>query len=96
MLYKYTKSFWKKGVRLGEDTALLIENGKNAVCKGSGMTIVLNPHAIRNTNCGSVEKGCPIFVDHIMMTILTDGCRISLSTGQFENARETENSTERD
>ncbi|MDQ1161487.1 cyanophycinase [Chryseobacterium sp. SORGH_AS 447] len=78
------------GIGLGEDTALLIENGSHAVCKGSGMVMVLNPRQIQHTNCGSVEKGHPVFVDNVILSILTDGCRISLSSGQLENIQQPE------
>ncbi|WP_146940361.1 cyanophycinase [Chryseobacterium hagamense] len=79
------------GIGLGEDTALLIESGTHAVCRGSGMAVVLNPHNIQHTNCGSVEKGEPVFIDNIIMSMLTDGCRINLSSGQLENIQTLKN-----
>lgn len=79
------------GIGLGEDTALLIENGNHAVCKGSGMAVVLNPRNIQHTNCGSVEKGYPVFIDNLIMSMVTDGCRIDLSSGQLENMEALKN-----
>lgn len=79
------------GIGLGEDTALLIENGNHAVCRGSGMAVVLNPRNIQHTNCGTVEKGSPVFIDNLVMSMLTDGCRIDLSSGQLENMQMLKN-----
>ncbi|WP_294286534.1 cyanophycinase [uncultured Chryseobacterium sp.] len=79
------------GIGLGEDTALLIENGKHAVCKGSGTVVILNPRNIQHTNCGTAEKGEPVFIDNLVMSMLTDGCRIDLSSGQLENIQTLEN-----
>jgi len=70
------------GLGLGEDTALLIENGKNAVCKGSGMVIVISAKNVTLTNVSSADENCPIYAENLHVHILTDGCRIDLNSGK--------------
>lgn len=62
------------GIGLGEDTALLIEDGCRATCKGSGMTVVIDPKNISRTNIDRVEKGDPVFAENLIVHLYTDGC----------------------
>lgn len=62
------------GIGLGEDTALLIEDGYRATCKGSGMTVVIDPKNISRTNIDRVEKGDPVFAENLVVHLYTDGC----------------------
>jgi cyanophycinase len=70
----------KLGIGLGEDTSLVIENGCEAVCKGSGMVLVINSDFIKKTNVDSVKKGCPVYAENLIVDILTEGCSINLKT----------------
>lgn len=72
------------GLGLGEDTALMVENGTNAVCHGSGMVVVINARGVMQTNAKQVESGQPIYAENITVNILTDGCRLNLSDGTFQ------------
>ena len=74
------------GIGLGEDTALLVKDGCKAVCKGSGMVIVITAKNIGQTNIGTAEKGCPIYVENLTVHLLTENCIIDLTTGQMEVA----------
>lgn len=71
------------GLGLGEDTALIIENGNMATCKGSGMVIVINGREIKQTNVEKVEKGQPVFAENLIVDILTDGCSIDLTDAKM-------------
>ncbi|WPO81534.1 cyanophycinase [Chryseobacterium sp. JJR-5R] len=66
------------GIGLGEDTALLIENGHRATCKGSGMTVIIDPKNISRTNIERVEKGDPVFAENLVVHLYTDGCSFDL------------------
>lgn len=66
------------GIGLGEDTALLIENGYRATCKGSGMTVIIDPKNISRTNIERVEKGDPVFAENLVVHLYTDGCSFDL------------------
>lgn len=66
------------GIGLGEDTALLIENGYKATCKGSGMVVIIDPKNISRTNIETVEKGDPVFAENLVVHLYTDGCRFDL------------------
>lgn len=66
------------GIGLGEDTALLIENGRKATCKGSGMVILIDPRKISRTNMETVKENDPVFAENLIVHILTEGCEIDL------------------
>lgn len=66
------------GIGLGEDTALLIENGRKATCKGSGMVILIDPRKISRTNIETVKENDPVFAENLIVHILTEGCEIDL------------------
>lgn len=71
------------GIGLGEDTALLVEEGKKAICKGSGMVIAMSAKEIGKTNIETVEEGHPVYAENIKVHIITDGCSINLESGEF-------------
>jgi cyanophycinase len=72
------------GVGLGEDTALLIKNGTDAECFGSGMVVVIDGMHIDQTNITEVEEGDPVFVGNLIVHLLTKGCRFSLKERRLE------------
>ncbi|MDF2931148.1 MAG: hypothetical protein K0R36_479 [Chryseobacterium sp.] len=63
---------------------MLIEDGGKAICKGSGMTIIISARNVGQTNIGSVEKGFPIYAEDLTVHILTENCIIDLNTGKVE------------
>jgi cyanophycinase len=73
------------GVGLGEDTALLIRNGTDAECFGSGMVVIIDGKHIDQTNITEVEEGDPVFVGNLIVHLLIKGCRFSLKERQLEN-----------
>lgn len=66
------------GIGLGEDTALIIKNGTNAECRGSGAVIIIDGKNIRQTNITNVEENEPIFVENLKVHILVRNCRFSI------------------
>lgn len=75
------------GIGLGEDTALIVENGNVATCRGSGIVILLDAKHVKKTNAQSAEKGHPVYAENIIVNIVTDGCQINLSDGSFNSEK---------
>lgn len=74
------------GIGLGEDTALLIEEGAKATCRGSGMVWLLNAENIGHTNIDTAEKGSPIYTENLTIHILTDNCMFDFNKKIFKGA----------
>lgn len=74
------------GIGLGEDTALLIENGRKAICKGSGMVMGISAKHLGKTNTDTVKKGHPVYGENLMVHIITEGCSVDLRSGTFTAA----------
>lgn len=72
------------GIGLGQDTSLIIEQGKIATCKGSGMVMIINSKQVKQTNVETVKKGCPVYAENLKIDILTEGCKINLVTRKIE------------
>lgn len=75
------------GIGLGEDTALLIEEGSKATCKGSGSVWIINAREIGQTNTETVKKGSPVYAENLKIHILTDNCKIDFDTNTFKGAK---------
>lgn len=81
------------GIGLGEDTALLIEEGHIGTCKGSGMAWLISAENIGQTNIKTVKKGFPVFAENLKVHILTDNCKINLKNGLFVGEPDSNNPT---
>jgi cyanophycinase len=68
------------GIGLGEDTALIIKNGYDAECRGSGMVVIIDGRYIEQTNITEAENKEPIFVENLKVHLLVRGCRFSIKT----------------
>jgi cyanophycinase len=66
------------GIGLGEDTALVIKKGNEAVCSGSGMVVVIDGDQIEETNITEVEDGIPVFAGNLKVHILTKESKFSI------------------
>ena len=73
------------GIGLGEDTALIIKNGSDAECRGSGMVVIIDGKNIRQTNMTEASEGDPVFVENLKVHILVKGCRFSVKTRRLLN-----------
>jgi cyanophycinase len=71
------------GIGLGEDTALIIKNGRIAECKGSGMVTLIDGHEIGHTNIPYAEKDTPICAERVIVHILSRGSGFNLETKEF-------------
>jgi cyanophycinase len=75
------------GIGLGEDTVLIIKNGSDAECRGSGMVVVIDGKGIGQTNIAEVEDKHPIFVENLRVHLLCKGCCFSIAKRQFRKQR---------
>jgi cyanophycinase len=67
-------------ILLGEDTALIIKNGTDAECRGSGMVVIIDGRHILQTNIAKVREGEAVYVENLKVHLLVKGCRFSLKT----------------
>lgn len=77
------------GAGLGEDTALFIEDGNRAICKGSGMVLLISGRDIGQTNVETVKKGSPVYAENFRVHILTENCSVDLNTGKMMAANQS-------
>jgi cyanophycinase len=68
------------GIGLGEDTALIIHNGNDAECRGSGMVVLIDGADIEQTNISEAGEDCPVYVENLKVHLLTENCRVNLET----------------
>jgi cyanophycinase len=66
------------GIGLGEDTALIIKNGYDAICCGSGMVVIVDGNQIEQTNVTEIKDNSPIYVENLKVDILAKGCSFSI------------------
>lgn len=59
------------GIGLGEDTGLLITEGKNMEAIGSGLVILVDGRSIRDTNISQIEIGVPISISNLVVHVMS-------------------------
>jgi cyanophycinase len=75
------------GIGLGEDTALVVKNGNEALCRGSGMVVVMDGQDLGHTNIAYVPDGTPICAENLKVHILTKGNGFLLKERKFIPAK---------
>ncbi len=68
------------GIGLGEDTGLLITNGKQMEAIGSGLVILVDGREIKDTNLTQVELGQPISISHLITHVMSKHDTFNLDT----------------
>ena len=66
------------GIGLEEDTALIISEGNQAECLGSGMVILIDGSKIGVTNIDTVDDATPIVVENLKVSIIAEGSQYLL------------------
>jgi len=61
------------GIGLGEDTGVLISDGKTMEAIGSGLVVVLDGHEIKHSNIADIPDGCPISIENMKVHFLEKG-----------------------
>lgn len=68
------------GIGLGEDTGLLILNGRQMEAIGSGLVILVDGREIKDTNLTQVELGQPISINHLVTHVMSNRDKFDLDT----------------
>ena len=68
------------GIGLGEDTGLLITNGRQMEAIGSGLVILVDGREIKDTNLTEVELGQPISISHLVTHVMSKFDTFNLDT----------------
>ena len=76
------------GIGLGEDTALIISKGNEAVCRGSGMVIIIDGKGIGHTNIAYAEENSALCVENFKVHILKKGNGFLLKEREFIPAKD--------
>ncbi len=71
------------GIGLGEDTALLIREGRHAECLGSGMVIIIDGANIGYTNITEVADGDGLCVENLRVHALVRGNKFDMIERRF-------------
>ena len=71
------------GIGLGEDTALTIKRGNEAICSGSGMVMILDGRDIAHTNIAYAEPGTPLCIENLRVHMLAKGNGFLLKERKF-------------
>lgn len=71
------------GIGLGEDTALTIKKGNEALCSGSGMVMILDGRDIAHTNISYAEPGTPLCIENLRVHMLAKGNGFLLKERKF-------------
>src|SRR3989338_3798134 len=73
------------GIGLGDDTALLIKNGTDAECLGSGAVVIIDSANMGQSNISDEEDECGVFVENLVVHLLVKGCRFNLKSRMIAN-----------
>jgi len=68
------------GIGLGEDTGLLITDGRQMEAIGSGLVILVDGREIKDTNLTQVELGQPISINHLVTHVMSKFDTFNLDT----------------
>jgi cyanophycinase len=72
------------GIGLGEDTGLLITEGKKMEALGSGLVILVDGRFINDTNLTEIELGEPISIEHLVVHVMAKGSLYDLATHKLK------------
>ncbi len=72
------------GIGLGEDTALIISEGNNAKCIGSGMVVLIDGSEINANNTESASGIQPIVIENLKVSIIAEGSNYLLNERKMQ------------
>lgn len=70
------------GLGLGENTALIVEEGIKATCRGRGPVMLIDARNVTNLNTKEFTRKKTLFVKNLKGHILTDGSILNLNSGE--------------
>ncbi len=71
------------GIGLGEDTGVLITEGRYMEAVGSGLVIIIDGHEIRHSNIADLKEGSPLSIENLIVHILAKGNCYDLKSRKF-------------
>lgn len=72
------------GIGLGEDTGIVVTEGKKLETIGSGAVFLFDGRKIKQSNIADIEEGSPFSVENMVVHIMENGNRFDLETHCFE------------
>lgn len=74
------------GIGLGEDTGIVVAEGRHLTAIGSGSVVIIDGKHIEYNNIADIDFGKPISVENIIVHIMSKGDTYNLETRKFEGA----------
>lgn len=71
------------GIGLGEDTGVLVTEGRFMEAIGSGLVIILDGHSIRHSNIADLKEGSPISIENLVVHVMAKGNYYDLKDRKF-------------
>jgi cyanophycinase len=84
------------GIGLGEDTGLLITEGRYMEALGSGLVMIVDGKFIKDTNITDVPMGAPISIENLVMHVMSIYDRFDLSNKKLEMFKDKQSMYERE
>lgn len=71
------------GIGLGEDTGIIVRNGKEIQVIGSGSVVIIDGKYIEYNNIADVKFGHPISIENIVVHMLSNGDKFDTATRKY-------------
>jgi len=71
------------GIGLGEDTGVIIKDGRYLEALGSGLVILIDGHEIRHSNIADLREGSPLSIENLIVHVLAKGNCYDLKERKF-------------
>ncbi len=71
------------GIGLGEDTGVIITEGRFMEAIGSGLIIIVDGHNIRHSNIADLKEGSPISIENLIVHVMAKGNHFDLKERKF-------------
>jgi cyanophycinase len=71
------------GIGLGEDTGVLVTEGKYLEALGSGLVIIIDGHEIRHSNIADLKEGSPLSIENLIVHVMAKGNHYDLKHRKF-------------
>lgn len=71
------------GIGLGEDTGVLISEGRYMEAVGSGLVIIIDGHNIRHSNIADLKEGSPLSIENLIVHVMAKGNQYDLKSRKF-------------
>ncbi len=74
------------GIGLGEDTGVVVSEGRSLQAIGSGSVVIIDGKNIEFNNIADIDFGSPISVENIIVHIMSKGDIYNLETRKYEGS----------